>query len=352
MKILHFHYGTDGGAERFFVNLATALHARGVEQEFFVRPDRSWKSDIDKLGKVHEGYIRPLSLSWLFLPGRIRRIVKTFQPDVMMGWRPRVIRLMKNYPHILRVGRLGDYPTKLGAFASADRMIVNTPGVAERFVNLGWTKPIDVVSNFTRVKPCAPIAREKLSTRHDAFVVVAVGRFVKIKGYDMLIRALARLPGVILWLVGDGEERAALEKLAGELGVIDRIRFTGWQADPAPFLAGGDVVAISSSHETLGNVILEGWSMGLPVVSTRAKGPRWLITEGEDGLLVDIGDDAQFAAAIDQLRESARLRDHLTSGGRRTLEQRFTVDAVTTAYLDVLERGIKEHSKKCGGGTR
>ena len=343
LKILHFHYGTDGGAERFFVSLATAFHARGVEQEFFVRPDRPWKPDIAKLGKVHEGYIRPLSLSYWFLGSRIRRIVRDFQPDVMLGWRPRVIRLMKD-PKILRVGRLGDYPTKLGAFANADRMIVNTPGVAERFRSLGWTKPVDVISNFTRVIPCDPVARASLATPDNAFVVVAVGRFVKIKGYDTLVRALARLPGVILWLVGDGEERPALEALARELGVIDRIRFAGWQADPGPFLAAADAVAMSSSHETLGNVILEGWSIGKPVVSTRARGPEWLIQDGEDGLLVDIGNDEQLAHAVGRLRDSPDLRGKLVAGGRKTLESRFTVEAVTSAYLALLEQSVTEHS--------
>lgn len=343
MKILHFHYGTDGGAERFFVNLATAFHARGVEQEFFIRPDRPWRAELETLGKVHEGYIR-INFARLFLGLRIRRIVKRFQPDVMMGWRPRVIRLMRNYPHILRVGRLGDYPSKLSAFANADRMIVNTPGVAERFRDLGWTKPIDVISNFTRVVPCAPIAREMLDTPQGAFIVVAVGRFVKIKGYDMLVRALAHMPGAVLWLVGDGEERPALERLASELGVIDRIRFVGWQTDPGPFLAAADVVAMSSSHETLGNVILEGWSMGKPVVSTRAVGPVWLMQDGEDGLLVDIGDDEQFAAAIARLRASRELREKLVAGGRATLERSFTVEAVTSAYLELLEGSLKERS--------
>lgn len=343
LKILHFHYGTDGGAERFFVSLATAFHAKGVEQQFFIRPDRPWKPELEKLGRVHEGYIRPLSLSYWFLGSRIRRMIRDFQPDVMMGWRPRVIRLMKD-ASILRVGRLGDYPTKLGAFANADRMIVNTPGVVERFRDLGWTKPVDVISNFTRVVPGAPVARASLNTADDAFVVVAVGRFVKIKGYDTLVRVLARLPGVILWLVGDGEERPALEKLAAELGVLDRIRFAGWQADPGPFLAAADVVAMSSSHETLGNVILEGWSVGKPVVSTRAKGPLWLITEGEDGLLADIGDDEQFAAAVERLRTSPALRKKLVAGGRRTLEGRFTVDAVTSAYLGLLERALRERA--------
>lgn len=345
MKILHFHYGTDGGAERFFVNLASAFHARGVEQQFFVRPDRPWKPEIEKLGTVHEGYIRPLSLSYWFLGSRIRRIVGDFTPDVMMGWRPRVMRLMKNHPQVLRVGRLGDYPSKVTDFASADRMIVNTPGVAERFVELGWDKPVDVVSNFTRVKPCAPLDRASLDTPDDAFLVVAVGRFVKIKGYETLVRALAHMPQAWLWLVGDGEEREALESLARQLGVNDRIRFAGWQAEPGPFLAAADVVAMSSSHETLGNVILEGWGMGKPVVSTRAQGPEWLITDGEDGLLVDIGDAAAFAGALERLRASPDLREKLVAGGRKTLEGRFTVEAVTDAYLDLLERALAERAR-------
>jgi glycosyltransferase involved in cell wall biosynthesis len=111
------------------------------------------------------------------------------------------------------------------------------------------------------------------------------------------------------------------------------VRFAGWQAKPGPFIAAANSVAMSSSHETLGNVILEAWSVGKPVVSTRSRGPVWLMTDGEDGLMADIGDSAAFAAAIDRLRRSPDLRTKLVNNGRETLKRNVSVDGVTDAYL-------------------
>ena len=61
-RVLHFHFGKEGGAERFFVNLATAFKQRGVEQKFFIRPNRTWEQDIAKLGPITKTNFRHLSL--------------------------------------------------------------------------------------------------------------------------------------------------------------------------------------------------------------------------------------------------------------------------------------------------
>jgi glycosyltransferase involved in cell wall biosynthesis len=342
MKILHFHYGTDGGAERFFVNLANEFHKRGVDQRFYLRPGRTWKADLVECGPVYEGHFRRVSISQFFLKAKIRRTVDEFQPDVLMAWRPRMCRLMKPFNDRLRVVRLGDYTRRLEQFAAADQMVVNTPGIQERVLELGWGKPVDVISNFTRFKPCTPIDRAALNTPKDAFLVVGVGRFVERKGMHTLIDAVAKVPGAWLWLVGDGEDRAALEKQVADRGISDRVRFAGWQADPSPYLAAANVFVMPSSHEPLGNVILEAWSVGKPVVSSRSEGPLWMIQDGENGLLVDIGDADGFAAALVKLKNSPDLAAKLVAGGTKTLNAEFSVDGVTDAYLRYLSESLAQ----------
>ena len=340
MRIVHFHYGTDGGAERFFVNLASSFHQRGVEQQFFLRPDRTWKKDLEPFGPVYESHVRHVSLSRFTLAAKIRRVNAEFRPDVMMAWRPRVCRLMKAYPEVLRVVRLGDYTRELRQFAAADRMIVNMPGIAERVLSLGWDKPVDVISNFTRFGPCTPVSRAALDTPEDAFLVVGAGRFVHRKGFDTLIDAVARLPDVWLWLVGDGEERAALEKQVQDAGIADRVRFAGWQANPAPYMAAADVFVMPSRHEPLGNVILEAWSVGVPIVSSRSEGPSWMMQDGGNGLLADIDDAAGFADAIKRIKDTPGLSQTLVTGGRATLDSQFSVEGVTDAYLKLFSDSL------------
>jgi glycosyltransferase involved in cell wall biosynthesis len=121
--------------------------------------------------------------------------------------------------------------------------------------------------------------------------------------------------------------------MAVELGVANRVRFAGWIKDTKPYVAAADVFAMASSHEPLGNVVLEAWAQRVPVVSTRAEGPSWFMTHGRDGLMVDIGDAEGFAVAFQQILADRSLAERLTAGGEQTLLGTFSEQSVVDAYL-------------------
>ncbi|MFX8953713.1 glycosyltransferase, partial [Acinetobacter baumannii] len=89
--------------------------------------------------------------------------------------------------------------------------------------------------------------------------------------------------------------------------------------------------------EPLGNVILEGWAQGLPVVACASAGPAELLADGENGRLVAMEDHAALAIALNSVIHDAGLRDHVVAGGTRTLNEHFTEDAVVAAYLDFFD---------------
>jgi glycosyltransferase involved in cell wall biosynthesis len=336
MRVMHFHFGKDGGAERFFVHLVNALAERGVAQKAVIRPGRGWRKDIAPSVEIIESNFRNLSLDRIALPLRIAALVRSWRPDSVLGWMPKGAKLVPAVSRPRRLARLGDYPTTLKYFGNVDTIICNTPGIATHVRGMGWERGVDVISNFTSMERAAPVPRSALDTPADAFVVSSMGRFVPRKGFDVLIRALAHLPGAYLWLVGDGQEEQNLRKLAQDLGVLDRVRFAGWQADPRPFVAASDCFAMASSHEPLANVILEAWAQHVPVVSTRSEGPIWYMREGENGLLVGIGDHAGFAHAIARVRADAALGSRLAAGGAATLAERFSREAIVGAYMGVM----------------
>ena len=189
------------------------------------------------------------------------------------------------------------------------------------------------LANFTGTERVAPVSRATLDTPENAPVIMSMGRFVPRKGFHTLIQAIAKVPDAYLWLVGDGEERGNLEKLAADLGVSKRVRFAGWQKDTRPFLAASDIFVMASSHEPLGNVILEAWAQGTPVVSSRSEGPQWFMRDGENGLMVDIGDADGFAQAIDRIANDTSLGERLAARGHETLMNQFSKQAITDAYL-------------------
>ena len=336
-RILHMHFGKDGGAERFFVNLVQAFGEAGMEQRFVTRPERMWHAEIAELGPILESNYRRISPMSLLLTWRVRRMVREWKPDVIMAWMSRSSRLVPDAPGAVKLTRLGDYPRHLKNFRNNDLIVANTPGIAQACRDLGWQKPVPVVSNFARQVEIKPVRRADHGTPEDAFVIAGSGRFVGRKGFDTLIRAAALVPGAWLWLAGAGEREAELRALAQELGIAERTKFFGWVEEPMHIVASSDVYVMPSRHEPLGNVILEAWHAKVPVVSTRSEGPSWFATEGKDALLVEIDDAAGMAAAITRVRDETGLAERLVAGGAETLAAKFTKPQVIAQYMRIFD---------------
>jgi glycosyltransferase involved in cell wall biosynthesis len=332
-RVLHIHFGKEGGAERFFVNLAKAFDRRGVEQRFAIRPNRSWDGEIAPLGPVIRNDYRYLSLSRFWLEWKLRQTCRSWRPDAILAWMPRAARAIPDWPEAVKLTRLGDYPQHLDHFRRCDALVANTPDIITHCERLGWQRPGLVISNFARPVAPVPVDRATHDTPEGAFLIAAAGRFVNRKGLDLAIRATARIEGAYLWLIGDGKERAALEALAAEAGVADRTRFIGWVDEPIHHLAAADAVAFPSRHEPLGNVILDAWQAGVPVVSTRAEGPDWFLRPEVDGIMVEIDDLDALTAGLQRLKDTPEDRARIGAAGQARLQAMFSEDAIVDAYL-------------------
>lgn len=349
MKIVHLHFGKDGGAERFFVNLANALGERsGIEQKFFIRPNRSWRKEIEHLGVITEDPFRYISPKSLWLKLRFPSLMRKEKPDAIMAWMPRAARLIPSLDGVVKLVRLGDYPRHLNHFNTCDVLVCNNPDIGEHCKRIGWSKPLRTISNFPRHVPADPIARSQLDTPEDAFVISGSGRFVHRKGFDTLLTAASKLPKAYVWLVGDGEEKANLQAQARELGISERVRFIGWVKEPAPYIAGSDVFCMPSRHEPLGNVVLEAWQLKVPTVASASEGPTWFMQDGENGLVFPIDDVNALASALLRLQNEQELRQKIVAGATQTAQTMFTKEAVVEQYLKLIEE-FKENGHASSG---
>jgi glycosyltransferase involved in cell wall biosynthesis len=339
MKILHIHFGKEGGAERFFVSLANAFGERGVEQHFIIRPGRTWESSIEKLGPIWFNNYRYFSLSSFLLEWRVKRLIKSWKPDAVMAWMPRASRLIPDMEGPVKLTRLGDYPVHLRHFKNLDVLVGNQPGIATHCQDLGWDKPICTISNFARQVTPVPVSRAALDTPEDAFVISSAGRFVNRKGMDFLIRAAARVPNAYLWLIGEGKERDALDALAQSEGIAERTRFIGWVDEPIHYIAASDVFGMASRHEPLGNVVLEAWQAKVPVVATRSEGPSWYMVDGGNGVLTDIDDLDPFVAGLQKIKDDPAFAAKIVAGGSAQLDTLFSKRGIVDQYLDLFENG-------------
>jgi len=169
-------------------------------------------------------------------------------------------------------------------------------------------------------------------TPTERFAIGAVGRLVPEKGFDVLIRAVAGLPGAELVLMGDGPERAGLEELGRELGLQDRMTFTGWVEPPWVARQRCDVLAIPSRVEGFGLVAVEALLAGIPVVASRVGGLTEVVEDGETGLLVPSDDPEALASALRELEVDSALRAELAERGQADARRRFSVEAMMSAY--------------------
>lgn len=174
------------------------------------------------------------------------------------------------------------------------------------------------------------------STRFPPHFVLAVGRLHRQKGYDRLLQAFARLdsPGLDLVILGEGAERPALIKLASDLGLKDRVHLLGNVPDPEVWYQRAKCFVLSSRHEGWPNALMEAMACGCPVVSFDCDyGPAEIIEDGVSGLLVEEGDVALLAAAIQRVLNDESLRDRLSTSGIRRAAM-FRVEFIARCWME------------------
>lgn len=336
-RLLQAMAGADrGGAEAFFERLAPALQRAGIDQHVLIRTNPRRAQMLRAAGVTVTELPFGGLLDLRTLVG-FRRAVTTFKPDVVLTWMNRASRFCPRGDFV-RVGRLGGY-YDLKYYRGADHLIGNTQDIVDWIAGQGWPEDrVHYVPNFVTATKAPPVNRETFSTPEAAPLILALGRLHTNKAFDVLIKALAQVPEAYLWLAGEGPLRAELETLAARAGVIARVRFLGWREDVASLFAAADLFVCPSRHEPLGNVVIEAWAQGLPVVAAASEGPSQLIEDGIDGMLVPLEDAAAMAAAINRLIEDRLLAAHVGAAGRQAYEEQFTEQAVVARYLEFFDR--------------
>ena len=186
--------------------------------------------------------------------------------------------------------------------------------------------------------------RSELGAGDETFVVGWAGRLTAIKRPLDLVRTLRALVDhdvdALLVLVGDGEDRGAVEALANELGVADRCRLVGFRKSIRPWYASFDALVLTSANEGTPVVAIEALAAARPVVATRAGGTGSVVRHGESGYLEAIGDTAGLAERLATLARDPELRHRMGARGGEDVRSRFAVsrmaDEIETVYRRLL----------------
>ncbi|MBV8610094.1 MAG: glycosyltransferase [Singulisphaera sp.] len=178
--------------------------------------------------------------------------------------------------------------------------------------------------------------RQSLGIPAGAAVVGTVGRLDVIKRQDLLIRAFVRVGQRIsephLLLVGDGPLLRDLRELASGLGLLGRVHFVGYQAEPERYLRMMDVFALTSRSEGMPLAVLEAWAAGIPVIASRVGGLPEMIDDGRTGVLFDSGDEDALVEALCGLLTDAGRAGRIGEAGRLRVESLYSLRRMVESY--------------------
>lgn len=228
-------------------------------------------------------------------------------------------------------------------YRRAVRLVVQTNAVrtwAERFVRknriVAIPNPVAPLMNDVPEHP--PATQKDLR-------IVAVGRLVHQKGFDLLLEAFSliadRFPAARLVIYGEGPEREALRRRADALGLVDRASFPGQVARVADALSDASLFVLSSRYEGFPNVLLEAMSLSRPAIAFDCpSGPAEIIRHEIDGLLVPAADVKALSAAMIRVLSDPDLRARISAKASE-VNERFSLQSVLAAWQQVLDATVR-----------
>jgi glycosyltransferase involved in cell wall biosynthesis len=275
-------------------------------------------------------------------------------PDGPIGW---MLKRVYGLPYLISL-RGADVPSdEVKRFAKqykilrpfvrwlwrdADALVAVSNGLREYAFETTPDVPINVISNAIELSVFTPPRQRN----HDGPVrLLFVGRFNAFKNVETLLEAVGHLKNMgvnnfELQLIGDGERRSSLERLAVEKELTRQVHFLGWVDREAIVdrYRQADLFVTATTWEGMPNTVLEGMACGLPVVATRASGLEELVREGVNGYLVDINDPAALAERLADLIDNPYERRRMGKESRKIAEQEFAWEYITEQYVEIYER--------------
>jgi glycosyltransferase involved in cell wall biosynthesis len=351
-----------GGAERALCLLAGAWADQGEEVtvlrldhgEAPAYPIRA-SVKLNSLGLLAESH-NPFQSIWRnFSRIRIlRRAISDSQPDLVISFMDRTnVRTLlatrglgypvavceQTDPALFEIGRIWKL-LRRAVYPFADTLVCPMRESLAKFQAMTRVRGV-VIPNPIAAPPgsAGPVRPPQDSSGEH--VLLAMGRLVPQKGFDLLLSAFATLasrhPRWRLDVLGEGPLLGELQKQAESLNLKGRVHFCGAVADPFSRLFAADLFVFSSRFEGFGMALAEAMACGLPVVSFDCpEGPADIIRDGVDGVLVPAEDVGALAAALDRLMSDPQERQRLAARAPE-VRQRFSTERVLTLWQEVFD---------------
>lgn len=351
-----------GGSERQFATVAKSLnHERFMVRLGCLKRRGPFLEGLEDVAEFNAGG------SFLTLQSHIKRIALARH---LRAHKVAIANSFDFYSNLMMipVARLAGVPIVIGShrqlgnffspmqfraqdmvFHLCDRIICNSGASAAQLLDRGLpSRKIVIIPNGLPNAAFAD-AEPSLPRRPGVLRVGMIARMnYPVKNYPMLLRAAARLhpkfPNLEFLLIGDGPLRPELEQMARQLGIEQSVMFLGTRHDIAAVLASMDIAVLTSTSESLSNVILESMAAGKPVVATQVGGNAELVRDGETGFLIPTNDDERLAGAIEHLLERPALRLEWGRRARELAAANFSLSRARDRYEELYSALIGQKS--------
>jgi glycosyltransferase involved in cell wall biosynthesis len=361
-----------GGAERVVVQLATALQEAGAHNVVFLPANgEGWLArELEGSGVAIEYFTIDRRLSVSCASGLVRAFRRhridvahshEFSMAVYGAWSSWWARV----PHVITMhgshyygGRLRRRLAMRAAIAASHQTVaVSEPLAVTIADDLGVSRSRVVLlpNGVSYRKPERITLRDELRLSPDDKLIVAVGNLYPVKGHVHAIDALALLrghPSVHLAIGGRGECEAALRARAREHGLEKRVHLLGLRDDVPAVIAAADVFVQPSLSEGLPLALLEAMFAGCPIVATDVGQIRVALADGTAGLLVEPGQPAALAAAVDRLLTNAAYAWQLGARAAAQAAAEYDLSRMVRRYVAVYETAPRKHDVRLDAARR
>ena len=345
-----------GGAERVMSILASAWSERGYDVSLYVLSGKGSHYALHSGVRLVELDLLPIGQGKIAALTdlvrrcrRLRMIWSRNRPDVVLSFldQTNVVTLLSTAglgirtfvaehtnPSLQPISRVWDVLRSL-LYPMAYRVVCLTKA-ARAYFPARWEPWMAIVPNPV----LSPTARKGAQSSSSRSRIISVGRLGPEKGFDHLLQAVARVfpdrPGWTLTILGEGTERARLERLRDREGLGIRIDLPGLVPDPGPELASSDFFVLSSRWEGFPMALCEAMAVGLPVIATAFPGVEDILTSEVDGLIVPLNDEDALAEAIRRMIDDPDLRRRLGDAARE-VAGRFSLERILDRWDDLFE---------------
>ncbi len=338
MRVMHVMAGAkEGGAENIMLESVLALAEAGFEQHVVTRPDNAFRTQQFETAGIGVDTAN-FNKAWK-APTRktLQAAIARFKPDIIEYWMGRAGQFAPAEHRARSIAWYGGY-YKLERFTNCEWHIGLTIDLLRHIREQGVSDDRSgIVHTYADFTGDAPTPRVSLDTPEAAPVALALARLHEKKGLDTLLDAAVKVPGLYVWIAGDGPLEEELKAHCTRNGLDDRVRFLGWRNDRGGLLAACDLVAFPSRYEPFGTVTVDAWAASKPLVAADAVGPAAYVKDGENGLLIPKNDVDALANAMRSVIEDKALAEKIVAGGRAAYEAQFNKAAFlrdSVAYYD------------------